>query len=100
MPDSIIAGEQFTVTWQVTGPVNTPGTNAKLEITSNSQQSNGNGRASTNLSSTQSFGSFTAPATFTSKHSYDTPGKDIAVTASATVNGKTITKQQMIKLKK
>lgn len=98
LPAKIPAGQSFEIIWNVTGPPNAKGSDAKLIIEFASSSVTPNGSSSSNGRTSQSFGNFTVPAEFKSSHSYNTPDKTLTVTASAIVDGKNISKTKTIYL--
>lgn len=98
LPESVSAGERFTVRWRITGPHGASGSDATLVVLYEASESEGGSQASSRSKTSQSFGSFTTPAEFEANFSFGDMPADVELTASATVGGETITENRVVKL--
>jgi hypothetical protein len=98
-PSAVNSGEKFTVSWQVTGPTGTTGKDTKLQLSLDTNKSEGNSSATASTNNSTSFGSFTVPKTFSAKYSFGGDPGHIHLTATAEVEGKTLTAAKTIELK-
>lgn len=96
IPNTVKSGESFTIKWQVTGPAGGDGENTRLTTTYNTSSSSGNSSARVNNDISTSFGSFTVPKTFSSKHSLGKAPGDVLIEVTARVEGKDLRRQHTI----
>lgn len=86
LPGQVHSGQSFVAEWRVDGPSEASGTKSTLAASYKTSS----GGASSSSSSTQSFGSFTVPRTFSTRLTYGGPSGTIRLTASAEVEGTTV----------
>jgi hypothetical protein len=98
LPREVRAGEQFTIRWRVEGPPGTQGEETSLKVTSSSDTSNNRSHSSSSLNSSQSFGSFTVPQSFSGNFSLNGTGSTVHAVVTARVNGQALTAEQDIQI--
>jgi hypothetical protein len=96
LPEQVTAGEKFIVQWRVDGPSSLKGEETTLEVS----YKTGSAHSSSSSNTKQSQGSFIGPKTFDTTLSFGSEPATIHLTASALVNGKTITVADSIQLVK
>lgn len=96
LPTTVRSGQSFTVAWEIRAPSPTVGTNTTLKVERHGNQQSGSSNSKSNSTSSQSYGSFTTPAQFDADFTFAGDPGDIQVEVTATISGKTITKQATI----
>jgi hypothetical protein len=94
LPRQVPSGEQFTVAWRIDGSAGSKGETTTVEI----HQAETQGGSSSKNNIRNSFGSFTIPATFSTKLRLGGSNSSAHITATATVNGQTITETAEVQL--
>lgn len=97
-PSQVKAGESFKVSWQVTGPAGTRGENSRLQLNYEVSKQEGGSSSSVSSNNSTSYGSFTAPKTFSSTFSFGKESAQLHLTATADVGGQTLTANKTIEL--
>jgi hypothetical protein len=98
LPKEVASGEKFTVSWKVVGPDGVSGDNTTLKVSYNHTANNNSVRSSVSNNTSQSFGSFKIPQTFSTQLNFSDTGGPINIDVSAIINGQTITNHQTVQL--
>lgn len=98
LPRQVQAGEKFTVTWRVTGPQGLVGEKTRLKASYHVSSSSNGSSSSVSSDTSQSFGSFTVPETFSTDFSLGSAPGTVELEISAEVGGKTITAHSSVQL--
>lgn len=98
LPSEVKAGQEFTATWRVDGPAGKEGENTKLEVLYNVSSSEDGSSSHVNSSNKQSFGPFQIPDSFSADFTFGSMPGPVQLTAEATVDGKTYTKEATVQV--
>lgn len=98
LPHSVKSGESFTARWRIEGPDGSSGEKTTLKVSYETDSTSGSSRSATSSHNSQSFGSFTVPATFSTTLTYGGAGGIINLAASAEMAGQTITAERSVTL--
>ncbi len=99
LPGTLPAGEKTKITIKIDGPAGTKGNNAKITVKYHARSEKNGSSSSIKSDISNSFGSFTTPATFSMSLSLGQEPAPIELTASAEINGQTIETTKTIELK-
>lgn len=100
LPQSVTAGTPFTVSWRVEGPRGTIADQTAVNVSYRVQRvGEGGGLSSVSSETSQSFGQFAIPRTFSMGLQYGSEPGDIHLRVTTTVVGKTISAQQTVRVK-
>lgn len=98
LPSALPAGEKTKITIKIDGPSGTKGDNATIKVKYHASEEKNSSKSSIKNDISNSFGSFTTPATFSMNLSLGQEPAPVKLTASAEINGQTIEISHMIKL--
>lgn len=90
LPNTLSAGTKTKITIKIDGPAGTKGDNVKIKVKYHASEERNGSKSSMKSDISNSFGGFTAPATFSMDLSLGQEQASIELTATAEVNGKTI----------
>lgn len=99
LPNTLSAGQKTKVTIKIDGPTGTKGDNAKIKVKYHTSEEKNNSSSSIKTDISNSFGSFTTPATFSMNLSLGQEKAPIEITASAEINGQMVETTKIIELK-
>lgn len=97
LPPSVPSGEPFTVQWAIRGPNGQTGDKTTLRVEYNVDSASDGASSSVHSNTNQSFGPFVIPRTYSVQLNYSGSGQ-VQLTASATVNGRSISVARTVQL--
>lgn len=99
LPSTLAAGQPAKITIKIDGPSGTTGDNATIKVKYHTESEKNGSSSSLKSDISNSFGSFTTPATFSMTLSLGQEQAPVELTASAEVDGKLIETSKTIELK-
>ncbi|MEX1997581.1 MAG: hypothetical protein WEA04_02810 [Candidatus Andersenbacteria bacterium] len=97
-PDTIRTGQSFTVRWRVTGPAGAAGEKTALKVSLATNSANNGSQAATTNNTTNSFGPFIVPRTFSSDFKFGNAPGTINVEITANIGGQELRQTKAIQL--
>jgi hypothetical protein len=98
VPNSVVSGQTIPLRWRIEGPDGVSGDQMSLVIDYKQAAEDGDATSSASNHTSQSFGSFQVPATFSSKLTVRGAETTIHVSVQAMVSGQSISISKNIKL--